>query len=125
MAQDFSGMRRQIIVLFANQYRVVDEKTGEVKTGVSCNYYFNTDLAAEDNVNGSKGTRPAKASLDFKLMAKILKAPAVYDAEFTFNIGSDGKPVLTIVDLNFLYEVEIVPVGSKSAAGAKSEQKAG
>lgn len=117
----------QIIMLFANQYRVVDEKTGEVKTGVSCNYYFNTNLSAEDNVNGSKGTRPAKASLNVQLMPKILKAPAVYDAEFSYTIGSDGKPVMTINDLNFLYEVEIAPVGAKNgkAADPKADAKAG
>lgn len=106
-------MKTEIILLYAGQYQIVDEKTGEVNQGVTCNYYFNTNLSAEDNANGTKGTRPAKGSLDFLLMGKIVKAPALYMAEFEMSIGSDMKPVLKIKDLEFLDEVQIVPVGSK------------
>lgn len=53
-------MKQQIILLYAGQYQIVEEKTGEIKSGVTMNYYFNVDLVAEDNTNGSKGTRPAK-----------------------------------------------------------------
>lgn len=102
-------MRQQIIILYAAQYSMVDERTGEINQGVTCNYYFNTNLSVEDNVNGSKGTRPAKGTLDFLLMGKIKKAPALYDAEFSMTIGSDMKPVLKIVDLDFLSEVSILP----------------
>lgn len=104
-------MKQQIILLYAGQYEIVDEKTSEVNRGVTCNYYFNTNLVAEDNKNGTKGTRPAKGSLDYDLMAKIVKAPALYDAEFEMSIGSDMKPVLKIVDLDFIDVVQIVPVG--------------
>ncbi len=103
-------MKAQIILLYASQYRIADEKTGEISEGVTCNYYFNTELEAEDNTNGSKGTRPAKGKLDFYLMAKIPKAPALYDATFEMSIGSDMKPVLKIVDLDFVDVVKIVPV---------------
>lgn len=105
-------MKQQIILLYAGQYQIVDEKTGEVNQGVTCNYYFNTELTAEDNKNGTKGTRPAKGTLDFYLMSKIVKAPALYDAEFEMSIGSDMKPVLKIRDLTFIDEVKIVPISS-------------
>lgn len=104
-------MTQQIILLYAGQYQIADERTGEINQGVTCNYYFNTVLAAEDNKNGTKGTRPAKGTLDFSLMSKIIKAPALYDAQFEMSIGSDMKPVLKIVDLDFIDEVQIVPVG--------------
>ena len=103
-------MEMEIILLYASQYQIVDEKTGEINRGVTCNYYFNTDLSAEDNTNGSKGTRPAKGSLDFYLMEKVVKAPALYRATFEMSIGSDMKPVLKIVDLDYVDEVKIVPV---------------
>lgn len=103
-------MQSEIILLYAGQYQIVDEKTGSITQGVTCNYYFNTNLSAEDNVNGTKGTRPAKGNLDFLLMGKIVKAPALYMADFEMSIGSDMKPVLKIKDLEFLHEVQIVPV---------------
>lgn len=114
-------MNQQIIILYAAQYHMVDEKTGEVNQGVTCNYYFNTDLSVEDNINGSKGTRPAKGVLDFLLMGKIKKAPALYDAEFTMTIGSDMKPVLKIADLEFVSEVSIVPNNAAPGKDAPKE----
>lgn len=112
-------MTLPIILLYAAQYEIVDERTGEIKRGMTCNYYFNTDLAVEDNVNGSKGTRPAKSSCEFQVMAKVVKAPALYNADFDMSIGSDGKPVLKIVDLEYVDLVKIVPVGSGSIASGK------
>ena len=112
-------MKSQIILLYAGQYQIADEKTGEVNQGVTCNYYFNTNLTAEDNTNGTKGTRPAKGNLDYYLMSKIVKAPALYDAEFQMSIGSDMKPVLKIIDLDFIDEVQILPVSKQVAANAK------
>ena len=105
-----SFMRMQIIVLYASQYEIPDERTGEINKGVTCNYYFNVDLHAEDNRNGSKGTRPAKGSLEFLLMKKIVSAPALYEAEFEMSVGSDGKPVLKIVDLDYVCDVSMTPV---------------
>lgn len=118
-------MEMSIILLYAGQYEMQDEKTGVINRGVTCNYYFNTDLSAEDNTNGTKGTRPAKCSMDYLLMGKITKAPAIYNALFKMKIGSDMKPVLTIADLEFVSEVEIVPKVKdgqvvKAAPAAKS-----
>ncbi|ERI73723.1 hypothetical protein CLOSYM_04632 [[Clostridium] symbiosum ATCC 14940] len=113
-------MKQQIILLYAGQYQIVEEKTGEIKSGVTMNYYFNVDLVAEDNTNGSKGTRPAKSSADYDLMNKVVKAPGLYDAEFSMNIGSDGKPVLKICDLDFISEIVMQPVTLPAASDKKA-----
>ncbi|MEY8357321.1 hypothetical protein AALB39_28815 [Lachnospiraceae bacterium 54-53] len=102
-------MNMQIILLYAGQYDMTDD-SGKRVQGTSVSYYFNTNLMAEDNINGTKGTRPAKSSCDFLVMGKIKRAPALYDAEFSMSIGSDGKPVLKILDLDYISDVEIVPV---------------
>lgn len=112
-------MKMQIILLYAGQYQIVDESSGEIKQGVTCNYYFNTDLRAEDNKNGTKGTRPAKGSIDFLLMKKIKSAPALYEAEFEMQIGSDGKPVLRIQDLDYISDI-FIGVVSSGAPGVSS-----
>lgn len=103
-------MLMEIILLYAATYTIVDEKTGEVKKGVTCNYYFNTNLDAVDNSNGSVGTRPAKGSMDYDVFAKIYKAPALYDAEFEMNIGSDMKPVLKIKNLRYKSQIVMQPM---------------
>lgn len=116
----------QIILLYAGQYDIPDERGGKNNRGTSISYYFNTNLVAEDNVNGTKGTRPAKSTCDFNLMSKIVKAPALYDAAFEMSVGSDGKPVLKICDVDYVSDVEIIPVPNSqfNAADTKeSEEK--
>ena len=115
-------MKMQIILLYAGLYKVIDERTGVVNEGVTCNYYFNTDLSAEDNANGTKGTRPAKSSMPPEVFWQIKKAPALYDAEFIMSIGSDGKPVLKISSLEFISEIALTPAMS---AASDKEKKAG
>ena len=56
-------MKMQIILLYAGQYQITDETTGEIKQGVTCNYYFNTDLHAEDNKTAPKEPAPQKVPL--------------------------------------------------------------
>lgn len=108
-------MKQKILLLYANQYSMKDED-GRLVEGVSCNYYLNTSLEAVGNADGSVGMRAAKGSIPFELFFKIKKAPAIYDAEFVMKVGSDGKPVLTIADLDFVEEVKIVPA-SQTPAG--------
>ena len=112
--------KTQIILLYAAQYQIEDARG--FNRGVTCNYYFNTDLKTEDNANGSKGTRPAKGSIDYALWDKIVTAPAIYDASFEMTVGSDGKPVLKIVDLDYVTDAKILPVdkGNNSSNSSKS-----
>lgn len=100
-------MKMEIILLYAAEYRLPDERTGEIKEGVTCNYYFNVDLHAEDKTNGAKGTRPAKGAISAEVMKKIVSAPGLYEAEFEMNVGSDGKPVLKIIDLDYIADIAI------------------
>ena len=110
-------MKAQIIVLYAGQYSMTDERTGTINEGTSVSYYFNTDLSAVDNTDGTKGMRPAKSTCEFLLMGKIKKAPALYEAEFDMKIGSDGKPVLKIMDLELKEEIRMLPLSMLATAG--------
>lgn len=114
----------QIILLYAGQYDIPDERGGQNNRGTSISYYFNTNLVAEDNVNGTKGTRPAKSTCDFNLMSKVVKAPALYNASFDMAIGSDLKPVLKICDVDYVSDVEIIPVPSSQFNAAKEKEAA-
>lgn len=115
-------MKQKIILLFANYYRMVDERTGAVTEGISSNYYFNTELKPMGNDNGAVGMRPAKGGIPLDCLRKIEVAPAIYEASFDMTIGSDGKPVLKIVDLDFVEELCMVPASSVNAAEPKKEK---
>lgn len=105
-------MKQKILLLYANQYSLKNEE-GRLMEGVTCNYYFNTSLEAVGNVDGSVGTRPAKGSMPIQAFYKIKKAPAIYEADFDMKIGSDGKPVLSIVDLDYVEDVFLKPVSQR------------
>lgn len=97
-------MKQRIILLFANAYQMRDDD-GRAIEGVTCNYYFNTSLAAVANINGSVGTRPAKGNMPYETFLKVKAAPALYDAEFELSVDKDGKPVLKITDVEYVDEV--------------------
>ena len=82
---------------------------GEHLTGISCNYYLATDLSPQkkDEQTGAIGMRPAKCSLKTSLLSKVQTCPAVYDASMSFKVGSDGRPVLAIKDLELVGAISI------------------
>lgn len=101
----------RILVTFANQYDIKDEKTGNITRGCTLNYFFfgeNGEMfKTMAGLDGAIGYQRAKCSLDYDMRKKIKKAPAIYDAEFEMSIGSDGKPVMKVVDLKFFGDVYI------------------
>lgn len=103
-------MRQRILLLYANTWTMTDDKTGEFKTGVSVNFYFNLTLDPVKNADGSIGMRSAKASMAVDRMKKCIQAPALYDAEFEMSVGSDGKPVMKIVDLDYISSVTVTEI---------------
>lgn len=117
-------MRQRIILLFANAYQMRDDD-GRAIEGVTCNYYFNTSLEAVNNVNGSVGTRPAKGNMPYETFLKVKKAPALYDAEFELGVNKDGKPVLNIIDVDYVDDVRFVPVSEAERKAADAASKPG
>ena len=112
-------MHQKIVVLYAGQYAVVDDKTHEKKEGVSIAYLYGDNLDAVTHPGGSKGQRPAKASFAPGMWDKFTSVPGVYDGIFEPAIGSDGKPVLRLVGVEFLSLVSLTPV--KPSVKAKAE----
>ena len=103
-----------IMVLFANTYEMTNEK-GQAMSGCTVHYMFwgehgETLLPkAEYNPQKPVGQQRAKCSMDISLREKLVIAPAIYEGTFVTNVGGDGKPVLKLVDINYLAEVSMVP----------------
>jgi hypothetical protein len=102
----------KILVTFANVW-----KMDSGSTGCTVNYFMfgeNGELmqSRNDLSGGPVGQQRAKCSLDVNMRQKISFVPGIYDAMMSYKIGSDGKPVLTIEDLDFVSPVEIKPVSA-------------
>ena len=102
----------KVVVTFANPYEIKEESTGRVTSGVTVEYYFwgehGETFDGKMRVDGKPaGVRRSKASIDASLVDKVAFVPGVYDAEFEMSVGSDGKPVLKLQDINFFAKLQV------------------
>lgn len=101
-----------ILVLFANAYDMKDGETGERISGTSVHYLFwgtgGDALKRVIDFNGDKpvGYQRAKVSLPLDSREKIPVAPAIYEGTFTMTVGSDGKPVMKLIDVAYKCNVD-------------------
>ena len=101
--------KMRILVTYAGLW-----KMDNGNTGLTLNYFMfgqNGELMEPqiDVTGGPVGQQRAKCSLDTTMRQKILYVPGLYDATMGFKIGSDGKPVMTIEDIDYLCQATIFP----------------
>lgn len=102
-----------ILVTFAN---AVDSKGDDGKPIVGCtvNYFFlgedndGMNTRSEWDISKPVGQQRGKSWSDYDLREKIPLAPAVYEGTFSMKVGSDGKPVLTLIDVAYICNVMMV-----------------
>lgn len=99
------GTRAEIIVLSADAIQA-DSKDGKI-SGMSVFYVFNTTFESVYNSPQSFGQKPGKIWMEYDRIQKIVAAPAKYIGSFGMKIGSDGKPVLTLKDLDYICDVKL------------------
>ena len=87
--------------------------------GVSVEYYFYGDngemVSPKVSADGVSGTRRGKSFMDSKIASKITFVPGIYNGTFEMKVGSDGKPTLKLVDVDFLAKAQINAVEDKAA----------
>lgn len=103
----------KILVTFASTW-----KMDSGQQGMTLNYFIygnNGEVMASrhDLSGGAVGQQRAKCSLDVSMRNKITWVPGLYKAKMGMKIGSDGKPVLNVEDLEFLSKVSILPETEK------------
>lgn len=99
--------KMRILVTFASVW-----KMDNGVTGMTLNYFMYGEngemmISRVDNSGGAVGQQRAKCSLEPSMREKITFVPGIYDAEMSFKVGSDGKPVMTVVDLDFVGRAQI------------------
>lgn len=94
-----------VLILSADKWNFSDEKTGEIRNGVTLQYVndYREDSATE------VGFKPIKVSANPEIFDTVRKngAPALYKLDMKTRPGKEGKPTLTIVKVEFVKEVEI------------------
>lgn len=102
------GSRMQILVMYGSPFSLTDEETGEIREGLTIEYYMFGDNgeqlqpAANASAGAALGIRRAKCSMDVSMKDKLMYVPGVYDAEFQMNVGADGKMNLKAVSLEYV-----------------------
>jgi hypothetical protein len=62
---------------------------------------------SEPDVTKSVGMQRGKSWVDYALREKIRIAPAIYEGTFSVTVGSDGKPVLKLIDVAYKSNVKM------------------
>lgn len=101
--------KMKILVTYAGIW-----KMDNGSTGMTINYFMygeNGELMVSrvDTTGGILGQQRAKCSLDPSKRDKIIYVPGIYDATMGMKVGSDGKPVLVVEDIDFCSRVSIRP----------------
>ena len=98
-------MNQKIIILYARQWKMTDEVTGEIREGVSINYVNNEDLKPNfDSQSAFHGYQISKESISLDKARLLQAVPGVYSCDFMLK-ASKGKNILAIKDLKFISEV--------------------
>lgn len=114
--------KSKIVIMAANCYEMTDEVTQQKNAGMVVEYYFfgeNGEASFEPKFAQYQehvGVRRSKANCLPEFTNKLKNVPALYEGDFDMAIGSDGKPVLKLVDFEYLSDIAISIVASKSDA---------
>lgn len=94
-----------VLILSADKWGFVDEKTGEHKNGVTLHYL--TDY--REDSDKEMGFKPIKVTVEDAIFDVVKKggAPALYSIDTRTRPGKDSKPTLTVVGVKFVKAVEI------------------
>jgi len=105
-------MSERALVLSCDSWDMTDEKTGEMRRGLSV-WYVND---YRDDGSESLGFKPTKVSADRQLLDKLrdAKLPALFDLDFGSRPGAQGKATLTLIGLTKVQSVDLFRTAQKA-----------
>lgn len=97
-------MAQRGLILSADKWEMTDERTGELRRGVSI--WFVNDY--RDDTALAVGMKPTKVSGDISMFdqLKAAKLPAVFDLDYGSKPGKDGKPTLTLISVTHVADID-------------------
>lgn len=95
-------MTERVLVLSADAWTMQDDKTGEVKKGVSCWYVNNYR-------DDSEGQKPTKCAILPELLPALNgKLPAICDLDYGSRPGAKNVATLTIIACSVVKSVDLL-----------------
>lgn len=96
----------KVLLMYSGEIDIEATKERTGVHGVSVEYYFygnNGELVQPKiSADGISGTRRGKVFMTPEIINKVSYIPGIYDGTFQMSVGSDGKPVLKLVDIDFV-----------------------
>jgi hypothetical protein len=93
----------EYLVQALNNWKFEDEKTKEIKEGVTVYYIDNRPT----NDDGKLGYFPIKVTASIEIRKDIQKVPGYYDLDFSMKPDAKGKPTLLLRSLSFSKEAKL------------------
>lgn len=116
----------KVMIMFSSLLDIPAREGHDALSGVSVEYYFfgeNGELVAPKiSADGTSGTRRGKVFMDSSIARKINYVPGIYDGTFEMNVGSDGKPVLKMIDIDYVGKVSIAAEDKAADKGDKGNK---
>jgi hypothetical protein len=94
-------MEENVIILYAAEYSITDDKTGRTNEGVSISYLMSDSLEPVSDVR-TKGFRVMKGTLPLSAAVDVEDVPGLYAVKFTIKPDASGKPTLRPSQLRFV-----------------------
>lgn len=97
-------MAQRGLILSADKWEMPDERTGELRRGVSI--WFVNDY--RDDTALAIGMKPTKVGGDVAMfeLLKNAKLPAVFDLDYGSKPGKDGKPTLVLTGVTHVADID-------------------
>ena len=109
----------KVLVMYSGLIDLPEDKEHDRINGLSIEYFFYGDngdmVVPKISVDGISGIRRGKSFLDPQTVNKISYVPGIYDGTFQMTVDSKGKPVLKLVDLDFVAKASITALDEKGA----------
>lgn len=111
-------MAERALILSADRWEMPDERTGEIRKGVSV-WYVND---YREDTDTSVGFKPTKVSASPEMLEKLRHSqlPAVYELHYGSRPGKDNKPTLTLIDVGFVSSVDVFNVKPSVVPASKT-----
>lgn len=107
----------RILLMFSSEIDIPARDGKDALQGLSAEYYFfgehGEQVESRLSADGVSGTRRGKVFMNLDVKRKVSYVPGIYDGVFEMNIGADGKPVLKLVDIDFVSKVSISALEEK------------
>ncbi|MNF51155.1 hypothetical protein D3C81_2052050 [compost metagenome] len=98
-------MAERALILSADAWEMADEKTGELRKGVSV--WFINDY--REDTHSAIGYKPTKVSAESALLDSLRRAqlPAMFEMHYGSRPGAQGKATLTLIKADHVGNVKL------------------